>query len=278
MALATVNFFSISLMRNVSVNVIIPVDKYGFDGEMKSQRKPFRTLYLLHGIYGDYTDWVNGTRILSWAMEKNLAVVMPSGDNHFYVDGPAGYGSDYGRFIGEELVEITRAMFPLSDKKEDTFIGGLSMGGYGAMVNGLKYNDTFGRIIALSAALHIVEDVKHSDNNVKGIIGRRDYYESLFGDLDKVEGSDRDYYALIDMLKAEGKEIPKIFMACGTEDFLIEANRKYRDFLIENGVDVTYTESAGIHNWVFWDEYIYKALEWLPLGEACEGMSSGNVQ
>lgn len=277
MALATVNFFSISLMKNVSVNVIIPVDKYNFGGEITAEKKPLKTLYLLHGIFGDYTDWVNGTRILSWASEKNLAVVMPSGDNHFYVDGPEKYGANYSTFIGKELVEITRAMLPLSTKKEDTFIGGLSMGGYGAMVNGLKYNDTFGRIIALSAAFTI-DDIINSNNDVVGIIGRRDYYESIFGDLDKLKGSDKDYCELVRRLREKGEELPKIYMACGTEDFLIENNRRFRDFLLENEADVTYVESPGIHNWVFWDEYIYKVLEWLPLGEGSEGMSSGNVQ
>ncbi len=264
-------------MKNVSVNVIVPVDKYNFNGEISAERKPFKTLYLLHGIFGDYTDWVNGTRILSWASEKNLAVVMPSGDNHFYVDGLEKYGANYGTFIGKELVEITRAMFPLSDKKEDTFIGGLSMGGYGALVNGLKYHDTFSRIIALSAALNI-DDVINSNNDVEGLIGRRDYYESIFGDLSKLKGSDKDYCELVRRLREKKEKLPKIYIACGTEDFLIEKNRCFRDFLVENEADVTYVEAPGIHNWVFWDEYIYKALEWLPLGEGSEGMSSGNVQ
>ena len=277
MALAGVNFFSKSLMRNVSVNVIIPVDKYSLSGELKSQRRPFKTLYLLHGIYGDYTDWINSTRILSWAMDKNLAVVMPSGDNHFYVDGPVKYGSDYGSFIGEELIEITRAMFTLSDKREDTFIGGLSMGGYGAVVNGLKYHDVFSRIIALSSAFEI-DTIINSTNGSEGIIGRREYYESVFGDLNQIKGSDKDYCELIRRLKNENADIPKIYMACGTEDFLIEKNRKYRDFLINNNVYVDYNESPGIHNWIFWDEYIKKAIHWLPLDEASEGMSSGNVQ
>ncbi len=277
MALASVNFFSISLMKNVSVNVIIPVDKYNHSGKVEAQKKPFKTLYLLHGIYGDYTDWVNNTRILSWASKKNLAVVMPSGDNHFYVDGPAKYGYDYSRFISEELVKITRAMFPLSDKREDTFIGGLSMGGYGAVINGLKYNNVFSRVIALSA-LFETDSIQNSTNDVQEMNGRRDYFESVFGNLDRLKGSDRDYTELIRKLKEEKADIPKFYVACGTEDFLLEHSRRFVDFAIDNEMDVTYNESAGAHTWDFWDEYIRKAIDWLPLGEGKEGISSGNVK
>lgn len=210
MAVASVNFFSKSLMRSVTVNVIIPVDKYSLSGETIAEKKPFKTLYLLHGVYGDCNDWINGTRIVSWAMEKNLAVVMPSGDNHFYVDKP-GYGARYGEFVGKELVEVTREMFSLSEKREDTFIGGLSMGGYGAMINGLKYHDVFGRIIVLSAGLHL-DEIMNYTNDVEGILERRDYYESIYGDLSKVKGSDNDYYELIRRLKAASEDIPDIYI------------------------------------------------------------------
>lgn len=93
---------------------------------------------------------------------ENLAVVMPAGENAFYVDQPS-IGAMHGQFIGEELVEITRKMFPLSRKREDTFIGGLSMGGFGALRNGLKYHDTFGAVICLSGALHVLEIRKRAE-------------------------------------------------------------------------------------------------------------------
>ena len=151
MAFIQVSFMSKTLMRTVPLQVILPVDKFTF-GQLEREEKPFKTLYLLHGIFGNETDWVHGTRIQRWAEEKNLAVVMPAGENAFYVDQPS-IGAMHGQFIGEELVEITRKMFPLSRKREDTFIGGLSMGGFGALRNGLKYHDTFGAVICLSGAL-----------------------------------------------------------------------------------------------------------------------------
>lgn len=276
MALIEVNFVSSSLFRTVPIQVILPVDKLVKAGAEARERKTFRTLYLLHGILGNHTDWVSGTRIQRWAEEKNLAVVMPAGENRFYIDQPEA-GNRYGEYIGKELVEITRRMFPLSGRREDTFIGGLSMGGFGAIRNGLKYYDTFSHIICLSGALHILEGAEGT-----GARKHIAFEESCFGDLEEAVKSDKNPRYLVERLKKEKKvnpaiEFPKLYMACGTEDGLIGANRVYRDFLKECGLDVTYEEGPGGHDWDFWDAYIKKAIQWLPLEEGTLGISSGHL-
>jgi S-formylglutathione hydrolase FrmB len=166
----------------------------------------------------------------------------------------------YADFFGRELVEITRELFPLSVNREDTFIGGLSMGGYGAIRTGLKYHNTFGAIAGLSAALAI-EDFAKLKNNSPTLIARRSYFESVFGDLNKIIGSDKDPKALISEMKKT--DIPKIYLACGIEDFLIEHSRSFHKFLSEQKITHTYEEGAGAHDWKFWDEYILKVLDWL---------------
>lgn len=272
MAQLKVDFMSKSLMRTVSINVILPVDKVFLGKE--EEVKPFKTLYLLHGIFGNNSDWISGTRIQSWAQEKNIAVVMPSGENKFYINNE--YTCErFSDFIGEELIEITRKMFHLSNKREDTFIAGLSMGGYGAIINGLKFNNTFGCIAGLSSAL-ILDDVLSGDEGISAVMGGRQYYTGIFGDLSKLRGSDKDYEALAKEL-SNRENVPKMYLCCGTEDHLINANRKFRDLLLENNFDVTYVEGPGEHNWYFWDEYILKVLEWLPLNEGSKGLDSGNV-
>lgn len=279
MALIKLDLFSKSLMRTVTVNAVIPTDKfYGSKAEAdKAPRRPkFKTLYLLHGIFGNYTDWITGTRIQSLAEARNLAVIMPCGDNKFYLDNWKS-GENYGTFVGEELVELTRKTFPLSEKREDTFIGGLSMGGYGAMRNGLKYTDTFGYIAALSSAL-ILDGVYASQYKDEWSIGNRYYYESIFGNIDELKGSDKDYYALVENALKEGKTLPKIYMACGTEDGLFEPNERFHNFLTEKGVEHVFDKGPGIHNWAFWDEYIEKAMNYLPIGDFAAGISSGNVE
>ena len=179
-------------------------------------------------------------------------------------------------FIGEELVEITRKMFPLSRKREDTFIGGLSMGGFGALRNGLKYHDTFGAVICLSGALHVLENPEES---------RADSFaheEGYFGNLVEAAKSDKNPAVLIEQLKEARKKdpsvnVPTVFQACGTEDGLLEVNRLYHKRMEESGMDIVYYESKGGHEWDFWDEWIKKALDWLPLEEKTEGLNSGNV-
>lgn len=275
MALIQVNLFSQSLMRTVPVNVILPADKLTFPGMSERGEKPFKTLYLLHGVFGSCIDWLSGTCIQRWAEEKDLAVVMPSGENRFYVDQPAGHNY-YGEYIGRELVELSRRMFPLSRKREDTYIAGLSMGGYGAIRNGLKYSDTFGCIAGLSSAL-LVETLAARTNDTPVFLESRAYAESCFGDLEMAVGSDMDPKWLADELLRRKKELPSMYLCCGTEDGLLEANREMARALREKGLPVTYEEGPGAHEWDFWNRYIKRILDWLPLGETAAGINSGNI-
>lgn len=275
MAWIQMNLLSQKLMRTVPVNVIMPADKMVFPGMKPREEKPYKTLYLLHGVFGNYTDWINGTRIQRFAEENDLVVVMPSGDNAFWIDQPKGHNF-YGEYIGEELVELTRKMFPLSRKREDTYIGGLSMGGYGALRNGLKYNETFGAIVALSAAL-VVDDVKKRTNENGFFLESRDYAESVFGNLDEVEASDKNPKYLVEKLLEQKKEIPAIYMACGNQDSLLKANQDFADFLKAKNVNVTFEIGEGNHEWDFWDTYIKKAMDWLPLEKSVAGVNSGNI-
>lgn len=259
MALIQVNFYSKVLEKIVPINVILPVDKRMNEGKPDG---PFQTLYLLHGLTGNYTDWVAGSNIQRWAEEKDIAVIMPSGENSFYVDNP-GVNKNYGEFIGKELVRMTRKMFHLSDKREDTFVAGLSMGGYGAIRNGLKYHNTFGYLAGLSSAL-ITDGIEKRTDDSETFFEGRAYAEECFGDLDRVANSDKNPKWLAGKLLQENVSIPKIYMACGEEDFLLNENRDFKNYLENIGVDVLYEEAPGGHDWDFWNTYIKKVLDWLP--------------
>ena len=161
-------------------------------------------------------------------------------------------------------------------KREDTFIGGLSMGGYGAMRNGLKYNDTFGCIIGLSGAYRMEEMASRtSDDGI--FMGTRSYAEACFGDLSKLLDSDKNPKYLIKALKKAGKALPRIYIACGDQDSLLGMNQDMAAFLKEQGADVTFETGPGGHEWDFWDAYIKKAIDWLPVGHSGPGVNSGNV-
>lgn len=261
MAFFQVNFYSKALKRLVSLNALVPVDTFEVPGQEKVERGPMKSLYLLHGYSGNHLDWISGSTIQEISLMHNLAVFMPSGENHFYLDD-TDKGQLYAEFVGQELLEFTRNVFPISAKREDTFIGGLSMGGYGALRNGLKYSHNFSGIIALSSAL-ITKNIAGISRDFKDPIADYNYYRSVFGDLNGLLGSDKDPEALILGLVRDHAVIPRIYMACGTEDFLLRENRDYHAYLTSQGVEHTYVEGPGAHEWKFWNEYIEQAVKWM---------------
>ena len=173
-------------------------------------------------------------------------------------------------------MELTRKMFPLSHKREDTYIGGLSMGGYGATINGLRFADTFSHVVALSSAYVLESNFLNATEYTDNIFTNKGYGESIFNDLSTIKGSQWDYNALAREISSNPNK-PKFYMACGTEDDLIGSNREYRDLLLSLGYEVDWHEGPGIHDWVFWDKHINECMGWLPLGQAQEGLSSGHI-
>lgn len=276
MAVFRVDFMANSLGRTVPLVVILPTDKVYMPWMTpREEGKPYKTLYLLHGIIGSCVDWLYGTRIQRYAEENDLCVVMPSGDNSMYLD----QGVDmYGEYVGKELVEFIRKTFPVSKKREDTYIGGLSMGGFGAMRNGLKYNETFGAIVSLSGAFVLNEKTLEEVENPVFPADTMVYKKRVYGeDLEAAIASDKNPVWLIETMAKEGKEFPAIYMAIGTEDFLLEENEKVHKLLTDCGVKHEYVTGPGSHEWDFWDTYIKKAMDWLPLEKAEAGQSSGNI-
>lgn len=278
MALIKVSFVSEALKRAVPLVAVLPTDKLYKPGQTKRPaNKPYKTLYLLHGVLGNEEDWVSGTRIQRWAEANDLAVVMPAGENSFYVDNHFT-GRDYSRFIGEELISFTRKTFPLSTKKEDTFIGGLSMGGYGALYNGLKYHETFGAIVALSAALMVDETLAQLPQKAEWFGSTKPFWQGVFGpDLKAAGQSECNLNVLVNKLLKAKVELPAIYLAIGDDDKLLAVNVDFHEFLEQKQVAHVFRVAPGSHEWDFWDRHLRRALDWLPLERAESGINSGNV-
>lgn len=219
-----------------------------------------KTLYLLHGMSDDEGTWMRRTSIERYAEEKGLAVVMPDGGLGWYTDMYRGLA--WFKFISGELPALCRRFFPiLSDKREDTYIGGNSMGGYGALKCALRAPRTFSKVISLSGALDAVDT---AINNT--VPATRRYWEDVFGPAEDVSGSENDLFAAATALTDPALR-PRIYMWCGTEDFLYAQNIRMRDHLRALGYDLTYEESPGDHQWQYWDKKIADALNWLLPGE-----------
>ncbi|MBQ2957988.1 MAG: esterase family protein [Clostridia bacterium] len=257
MALLHVDFSSSVLGMCVQMDVILPQKPTGMIGVNDAVRSgKYPTLYLLHGMSDDHTIWQRRTSIERYATEKGIAVVMPCVHLSWYTDMHVGL--KYWTYISEELPAICRQFFPnMSDKREDTWAAGLSMGGYGAMKLGLRASDTFSKVVSLSGGLDVVTLTE------KRMISQKPYWESVFGPTEKVKGSFNDLFAAAEELKASGKPLPDVYMWCGTSDFLYDQNVRMREHLKKLGYNLTYTESPGDHQWKYWDEHIQLGLNWL---------------
>ena len=250
-----ISFFSQSLLRPVSFRVILPNDQY-WDGQ-EYYEDDFRTLFLLHGYRMGPTDFFAADT----ARHHRTALVMPNGDDSFYLDAEPS-DCKYCTYIGKELPDFIRKTLGLARKREDTFIAGVSMGGFGALHTALAYPETFGKTAALSSAL-IVHGIAHMKEGTDNGVANYAYYRRCFGDLETVEESTANPETLVKTLISEKKQLPDIYMACGTEDFLLNENRAFHAFLTENGVQHDYHESKGVHDMNFWAEYMPKAIEWM---------------
>lgn len=262
MANGSFHFYSECLKRMVTFQIMIPNDLPSDWTAINPQyQRPMKTLFLLHGFSGSQIDWLHGSRINELAGKYNLAVVCPAGENAFYLDGPQT-GRQYASYIGEELVQYVQCTFGLAKNMEDTYIGGLSMGGFGAIHTALQFNHHFAKVFGLSSAL-IIHDIENMQPEEQNEVANYEYYRLVFGDLKELSHSSNNPEELIRKHLESKNRIPEIYMACGTEDNLLKNNRAFYEFLKEHNVLCTYQESAGIHDWTFWNQYLEPAIQWM---------------
>lgn len=259
MALANMEFFSKSLRRSVSFKLILPNDVEGPKSEHFN--RPMKLFILLHGYCGFSGDWLYNTNAYEMANKYNLAILLPSGENSFYTNG-AATGRAYADFIGNELPAYVCKTFGISDKREDTFIGGLSMGGFGALHTALQFPDRISKCVCLSSALITdrLGDMKPGDDNG---VANYEYYALMFGELDKIAESEANPKYLIKKIKENASIVPDIFLACGTEDFLFQANVEMSNYLKEQNITHTFVKDSGVHDFNFWNKMLEPGICWL---------------
>ena len=250
MALVHVNFHSDALGMAASMDVIIPQQSHTLIGMSTSGCGTCKTLYLLHGLSDDHTIWQRRTSIERYAADKNLAVVMPAAGKSWYTD--MAHGDKWQTFITKEVPAVCRSMFRcMSDKREDNFVAGLSMGGYGALKMALSAPDEFAGVASFSGAIDVANPAR---------FGPR--WQDIFGNCSEIEGSKNDVYALIKEAAESGKPLPKIYLWCGLQDGLIRDSRRAKALFEEYGYELSYSETDGDHSWFYWDREIQNALRY----------------
>lgn len=241
MAKMLCNFISYTLKRTVDITVVIPSvtipESLGVGDPPSHVHEPYPVLYLLHGYGNNHATWTGYSNVELYAEERQIAVVMLSAENKFYADH--GGDDDYFKFVSEELPAFIQNTFPVSKSPKDTYIAGLSMGGYGALLHGLSHPENYHAIGTFSGAV-----INQNANAPQPI----------------------------DLLKkdiADGKKIPAIYLACGNDDFILEANHKFDDLMTELKVDhySEFIDGYG-HEWRFWDLEVERFLDWIDRQDA----------
>jgi S-formylglutathione hydrolase FrmB len=241
MALCELHWSSQSLGKHVGAYVYIPDDA----------PPPLATLYLLHGLSDDYTIWLRRTSIERYATRHKLIIVMPDGFRGFYTNNAAGPA--YATYFAKEVVETIERIFPAKRSRESRGVGGLSMGGYGALRLALGHPDVFSVATSHSGA------VLHGSRNhprVGGALQDAEFHR-IFGEAPV--GTDHDVLKLAADATRAGT-LPHLRIDCGVEDDLIHDNRGLHSKLEALRVPHEYHEFPGGHNWEYWDEHVQEAL------------------
>lgn len=258
MALIKLNHFSEALGMCREVNVIIPqkstVGQIGV--ENKALTDKYKCLYLLHGLSDDHTIWLRMTSIERYAADYGIAVVMPCADKSFYCD--MKYGGKYYTYIAKELPKLMCEFFNISARREDNYIAGLSMGGYGAIKIGLKENDRFCKAAGLSSVADVKERSKIKTDGTRNF---KEHFINIFGE-DVIIPDDEDLF-LLSQNKNNLTPKPDLYMGVGKDDFMYEDNVKLKEHIEKLDYNYTYNESEGAHNWEFWDREIVNVLKWM---------------
>ena len=247
MSLLHIDYYSEIMHRNARMDVILP------EGELVA-KAPWKLLLLLHGMTDDHTIWQRRTTLEEYVRYKNMCVVMPTTYLGFYTN--TYRGERYFDHIADEVIAIVRRMFPLVTKeRSETYVAGLSMGGYGAVKCALSRPDVFSKAASFSGALDIA-----SASNLEENDPMVNFWADIFGPQEGVRGGRDDLFRLASELK---ENRPELFIWCGTEDFLYAMNTAFRDHLEEIGYPHVYTETPGFHDWLYWEREIRNAIEWM---------------
>ncbi len=249
MAFVHIDHLSEAVKMNMPLNMIIP-DPGRMENIPVRERK---VLYLLHGLSDDASAWQRYTFIETLANAYGLVIVMPSAGRSFYTDQPNG--QNYFSYLMDELPGYLSDVFHLAPKREDTMIVGISMGGYGAFKAAFSHPERFAVAASFSGVLSLdilkmnPEDPRYAE------------FACLFGDLEKLNGSEHDPAVWLKRAAADPSALPQLHIVCGRQDDLFPLSQIYAKACASLGIAVEYHEEDGKHDWFFWNAQIQRFLE-----------------
>ena len=251
----TVQFASKLVGKTLPYNVLLPLD-YN-QPQAKTYRYP--VLYLLHGLTGHYTNWLEHTHLADYVAAYQVIIVMPEGNNGWYTDGATVPTDKYESYILQELIPDVEKRFRASTAREGRAIGGLSMGGYGALKFGVKHPEMFVFAASMSGAL---DAASWTEADLKGLEFIWRTLLPVYGAADSETRAANDLGKLYRELPATRiGALPFVYVDCGTEDTLLQTNRSFVDILVKQKIPHEYRQLPGNHSWTYWDAQVQEVLK-----------------
>lgn len=268
MAFVQCDIFSYQLGMDTELTLLLPEKRQQRPCDRSNDRH--KVLYLLHGHSDDHTAYIRKSLIELLVRDKDLIVVMPNCHRGMYTDGV--YTHRYFSYVADELPVVVANLFHGSTRPEDMYIAGISMGGYGAAKIGMNRPGNYAGVGILSGGMDMEENLKEQTELPFAVPDMMRNIFDVFGSRERFHGSDDDLFALLQKRDAEGGFTPKIYHACGTEDFLHGQNLKFRDAVAAcaGKWDYTYEEGRGCHDWDFWNTYLPRMLRCFGLIDGSE--------
>lgn len=275
MALSKITYYSDVMQQKIGVCVIIPENKWDYSLADRPADYRYPTLWLLCGGGFDHTDWLRYTAIELYAAKHGVAVVMPGISYAAYVDTAEG-GYAYWTQISRELPEYLRKVFPLSYAREDNFVCGFSMGGYGAFKFAMQRPDMFAACGTFAGPIGIIPRNPIPSNEMLGQpCLRDDFCEEPFGTLwasfgsaAKRRNTPDDNLCMLEKHLAAGTPLPLFYIAVGDEDPTAPEGYVTMDEMHRMGLVFEDIRDDGKHDWVYCNKHVQRFLDWIPLNSA----------
>lgn len=245
MAWMHIQLDSAALRMPACVEVLLPQNRV--EVLKKGERIP--VLYLLHDEGGDHTEWLRKAPLETYQQEYEVAIVLPSGDNSYFMN--MKYGRNYRNYLIEELPKRIYSLFPVSKEKGEMFLAGAGIGGYAALSIAISPDCPFQAVGAFSPNIAI--DTAYQKNPHR--------MESIFGSYEEYKHSNYSLENGIESWKEKKWEIPFIYQLCSKKDVLYDRNHMLYEFMKKRGIHTEFLSTEKSPGWYFYNDCLYRFLK-----------------
>jgi putative tributyrin esterase len=244
--------------KSEMIGQVLPYDVLLPEGYARSNKR-YPVLYLLHGLFGRYDDWVTRTNLAEYAKNYHLIIITPEGHDSWYTDSAGVATQKYESYFIRELIPDVDARFRTIKDRRARGVAGLSMGGYGALKYGLKHPDQFTFAASMSGALDPA--IRTDDNPGFAWDILRPSINSVFGPRSSQTRLGNDLHQIARGLNtSQIASLPYLYFDCGLEDGFLTTNRELAEILLSKKIRHQYRQLPGGHSWAYWDQQIQEVL------------------